>query len=58
MIGDWQNIKKSPRTFDGNKQEVVQPARFLVGAFSLPAPLSCTLNGSLDRVLPGDRKQI
>lgn len=56
MIGDWQNIKKLPRTFDGNKQEVVQPARFLVGAFSLPAPLSCTLNGSLDRVLPGDRK--
>lgn len=23
--GDWQNTKGLPRTFDGNKQKVVQP---------------------------------
>lgn len=44
MIGAWQNTKGLPRTLDGNKQEVVQPARFLVGTFSFPAPLSCSLN--------------
>lgn len=55
---DWQNTKGLPMTFDGNKQEVVQPVRFLPGTFSLPAPLSCTLNGSLGRILPGDRRQI
>lgn len=57
MIGSWQNIKGLPRTL-GNKQEVVQPARYLVGTFSLLTPLSCTLDGSLDRILPGDRRQI
>lgn len=45
MTGGWQNTKGLPRRFDGNKQEVFQPARSLPCRDLLPSCSSQLYSG-------------